>query len=97
MIFNCFQLKTFVNNTTSAFLYVTDQNVIVNVNIAYLAEPSNIRATTSKKLVSREESLSRERLVVYKSRPQNDHFRFLSLCHTRIERYALACHGKKTL
>ena len=62
MIFNCFQLKTFVNNTTSASLYVTGQNVIVNVNIAYLAEPSNITATTSEKFVSRDESFSRERL-----------------------------------
>ena len=61
MILNCFQLKTFVNNTTSVLLYVTGQNVIVNVNIAYLAEPSNITATTSEKVVSRDESLSHER------------------------------------
>ena len=61
MIFNFFQIKTFVNNTTSASLYVTGQNVIVNVNIAYLAEPSNITATTSEKSVSRDDSLSRER------------------------------------
>ena len=61
MIFNCFQLKFFVNNTTSASLYVTGQNVIVNVSIAYLAETGNITKTTSENSVSRDDSLSSKR------------------------------------
>ena len=61
MIFNFFQIKTFVNNTTSDSLYVTGQSVIVNVNIAYLAETGNITVTTSEKTDSRDDSLSSER------------------------------------
>ena len=61
MSFNFFQLKTFVNNTSSVSLYVTGQNVIVNVSIAYLAETGNITVTTSEKSVSRDDSLSSER------------------------------------